>query len=179
MKTKEEMLLIWKCSTQVMHIAHHTAASKYSNKHLRLAYFAAGFSAVVASSFFAALSELGNKYLYIAAGIISLIAAILTAVNSSINYSGKAKDHYQAAALFQGLRREIEEELVNCRLDNIKDSYEHIRVRWTKALESTLPLPQKIHNKVRIRIRKECTEDICICPPLESYSSNSQRKLKK
>lgn len=87
-----------------------------------------------------------------------LVTAILTGVNTSLNLAGRSQSHHQAATNFQGLRREIEEELVRCRNGEMKDSYEHIRRRWAEALESAPPLPPDIHDSVERDIGSKYNE---------------------
>lgn len=115
MKTIEEMLSTWQRSASVMHIAHHVAAARYSKYHRWFGSFVSGLSALVASSIFIAILEGNNKIFYVIAALISLITAVLTGVNSSLKLDGQSQAHHQAATNFQGLRREVEEELVHCR----------------------------------------------------------------
>ena len=135
-----------------MHISHHSAATRYSKHHRWFGSFVSGLSALVASSIFIAILEDNNKIFYIIAAIISLITAILTGINSSLKLDGQSQAHHQAATNFQGLRREIEEELVQCRNGKQKTSYEHTRKRWTEALRSSPPLPPDIHDSVKRNI---------------------------
>ena len=153
MQTIEEMLNIWQRSSSVMHISHHSAATRYSKYHRWFGSFVSGLSALVASSIFIAILEDDSKKFYIIiAAIISLITAVLTGINSSLKLDGLSQAHHQAATNFQGLRREIEEELVQCRNGKQKSSYEHIRKRWTEALGSAPPLPPDIHDRVKRKI---------------------------
>ena len=149
MQTIEDMLLTWQKSSSIMHISHHIAAARYSKWHFWFGSLVSGLSALVASSIFIAALEGSNQKIFLVAAVISLLTAILTGVNSSLNLAGRSQSHHQAATSFQGLRREIEEELVRCRSGLHKDSYEHIRRRWTEALEVAPPLPQDIHNSVK------------------------------
>lgn len=152
MKSIEEMLQTWQTSSSVMHISHHVAAGRYSKYHKRFSSIVSGLSALVASSIFVAALQSNNKVAFMVAAFTSLLVAVLTGVNSSLNLAGRSQSHHQAATGFQGLRREIEEELVRCRLGDPKESYEHIRDRWTKALESAPPLPSDIHDNVKSEI---------------------------
>jgi len=125
------------------------AAARYAKWHRRFGSLVAGLSALVATSIFLAALEDDSKTIFIIAAFVSLLTAILSGVNSSLNLAGRSQTHHQAATNFQGLRREIEEELVRCRTGIMKDSYEHIRNRWTDALEAAPPLPPDIHDSVK------------------------------
>lgn len=149
MQSIEEMLQTWQRSSSVMHISHHVAAGRYSKYQRWFGSLVSGLSALVASSIFVAALEDKNKEAFMIAAFTSLLVAVLTGVNSSLNLAGRSQSHHQAATGFQGLRREIEEELVRCRSGEPKESYEHIRDRWTKALESAPPLPPDVHDSVK------------------------------
>lgn len=152
MKTIEDMLQVWQRSSSIMHISHHVAAARYSKWHRWFGSIVSGLSALVASSIFVAALEGNNRQAFIIAAVVSLLTAVLAGVNSSLNLAGRSQSHHQAATNFQGLRREIEEELVKCRNGDQKDSYEHIRKRWTEALEVGPPLPPDIHDHVKREI---------------------------
>ena len=92
------------------------------------------------------------------AAIISLLVAILTGVNTELNLDGRSQSHHQAATGFQGLRREIEEDLVRCRNGSPKDSYEYIRTRWIEVLKAAPPLPRDVHDSVKAEIDKKHKE---------------------
>ena len=102
--------------------------------------------------------EGGNKIAFFVAAFVSLLTAVLAGVHSSLNLAVRAQSHHLAATGFQGLRREIEEELVRCRAGTLKDSYEHTRNRWTKALEAAPPLPPDIHDDVKKNIESKHKE---------------------
>jgi len=131
--------------------AHRTpqAAAHYAKAQRWLGVVVASLGGVVASSLFIAASKGQGPLLLLLTGLVSLAAAVFTAVSASLDLGGKSQRHYSAAAAFQGLRREIEEELVRCRIGAPKDSYEHLRKRWTSALEGSIPLPQEVHDSVQ------------------------------
>jgi hypothetical protein len=149
MESFEQLLETWCKSATVMHIAPHKAAASYAKRQRWLGGFVASLGALVASSLFVAASKGPGQLLVLLTGLGSLAAAVLTAVSASLDLGGKSQRHYAAAGAFQGLRREIEEELVRCRIGAPKDSYEHLRKRWTSALEGSIPLPQKVHDSVQ------------------------------
>lgn len=114
-----------------------------------------GLSALVASSIFVAVLDSTNTWAFYIAAFTSLLAAILTGVNSNLNFSVRAEPHHSAATSFQGLLREVQEEVVNCRNGDKKNSYEHLRTRWTEVLEGTPALPQDIFDKEERKINSD------------------------
>ena len=87
-----------------MHIAHHTAAARYARSQRWL-------GAIVASSVFVAASKGQDQTLLLLTGLLSIAAAVISAASTSLDARGKAQRHHAAAAAFQGLRRDIEEDL--------------------------------------------------------------------
>jgi len=158
METIEDMLNIWQRSASVMHIAHLKAAAMYSKHHRWFGSVVSGLGMLVTSSLFVAVLEDENKIAFIFAAFVSLITAILSGVNTSLDLGGKAQSHHSSGSKFQALRRLIEEELVRCRNGNEKDNYANIREQWTAALEASLPLPQNIHDEVKQKINSKFKE---------------------
>lgn len=94
-----------------MHISHHLAAARYAGRHRIFGSLTAGLAALVSATAFTALQEKGEPLWLIATGLLSIAAGICTAINTFLGHEGRAKQHHHAATLFQGVRREIEEEL--------------------------------------------------------------------
>jgi len=147
MDSIEDLLAEWQRRTMVMHISHHRSASRYSFYHRWFGSIVSGLSALVASSIFVVALDSKNIYAFYIAAFTSLLTAILSGVNSSINLPRLAEMHHSAATGFQGLRIEIEEELVRVKNGDVKESYEHIRNKWNDVLKSTPALPQGIHDE--------------------------------
>ncbi len=152
MNSVEELLETWGRSASVMHIAHHVAAARCASYNRLFGAVVVAFSAGVASSLFIAAQKSDNQGMIVVAGVASLITSVLTGMHSSLKLDGRAKEHHQAATGFQGLRRELEEELVRCRTGSPRDTYQMIRDRWTAALTAAIPLPPSIHDRVKSQL---------------------------
>jgi len=146
MENFDQLLDTWRRSASVMHIAHHIAASRYALIQRAFGIGTAVLGAVVASAAFIAASKSSNEVALVVTGLLSILSAIVSATSIALDPGTKALRHHVAAAAFQGLRREIEEDLVHLRSgETRKPSYEHLRKRWSSALEGAIPLPPKIH----------------------------------
>lgn len=149
MDSKQELLKTWESSAGVMHISHHLAAARYAGRHRWYGGLTAGMSALVSASAFVALQQREEMLWLIITGLLSVSAAVCTGINTFLRHDGLATQHHQAATLFQGLRREIEEELAFYEDRGTRSGFEHLRNRWSDALKSSPPLPQDIHDKVK------------------------------
>jgi conflict system pore-forming effector with SLATT domain len=148
-ETPEKMLATWWGSSSLMHIAHHTAAARYARTQRWLGVAVATLGAVVASSVFVAASKGQGQTLLLLTGFLSIGAAVLSAASTSLDAGSKSQRHHAAAVAFQGLRREIEEEMVRLKRAGPKDNYAHLRNRWTAALDNSIPLPPAIHDELK------------------------------
>ncbi|MEM7574270.1 MAG: SLATT domain-containing protein [Bacteroidota bacterium] len=144
----EGLLLEWLKSTKVMHQGHHIAATRYNNHHRTIGTVSAILSAIIATSLFISLSTSDNRLAIIISGIISMLASALTGVSTFLGLNEKANRHLQAATLFQAVRREIEEEIMNINQGKIKENYLPIREKWTKALDTSIPLPKGLYDSL-------------------------------
>ncbi len=146
---RQALLDTWQDSVRVMHIAHNLAASRYASRHRWFGSLTAALSALVSAAAFIALKDMGDIFWLVLTGLLSITAAICTAINTFLGHEGRAKQHHHAAALFQGVRREIEEEIAFFKERNAANDYEKIRRRWSETLEISPPLPQDLFNKVK------------------------------
>lgn len=94
------------CSLRIE--AHNEKADKYHKKNLYLGVPAAVIAAVVGSSIFATLSAEKNIYLMVMTGSLSILAAILSALQTFLKYSEMAQVHKAAEDGYVSLRRRIE-----------------------------------------------------------------------
>ena len=142
------MLWIWRNSVAVMHIAHHKSASKLSRNNRLLGSSAAILGAAVGVGILSQ-SDTGNldSSLVILAGVLSLLAAALAALNTFLDYEARAQRHHTAASGFGSVRREIEELIAIS--DHEKSSLDQVRMHWNTVLKSAPPLAKSIHDSVK------------------------------
>jgi len=146
---RADLVNIWSRSVGVMHIAHHIAASRYGKWHRLLGVTATILAASVGTTIFAsfandmqAVSKVGVDIL----GVVSILSAGLTTVVTFLNLDERSKRHLSAAADFQRLRREMDEEIVKLSEGKTQDNYDAFKNRWHEVLREATPLPQHIHD---------------------------------
>jgi len=170
MKSLETMLQTWVNSATVMHIAHHAAATRFEGLNIWLgSCLGAALTALVGTTGFAALADSPLPWAAPAAFAVSALVAALGAVNVRMDYRGRAQRQHAAATAFQGLRREMEEDLVRLRQGDVRPSYNHLRDRWTRALDAAPRLPRGLHRQVRAEVTRteiaaaeQGERDICL-----------------
>jgi hypothetical protein len=112
MSNPEALLLRWLKRSREASFAHYTAEARYSKFHYVIGIPAATLAAIVGTSVFASLDTAVDTRTKIVIGMISIIAAILTGVQTFLRYSERAERHRKTAVDYGSIRREIEQVLV-------------------------------------------------------------------
>jgi hypothetical protein len=163
MQTRKQLLETWCQSVSIMHIGHHIAASYYTKWHLWLGASATILAAVVGASIFATLTRVAadaNPIATFGVGLVSMLSAALTGAVAFLKLDERAGRHTMAAANFQGLRREAEEELVKLAENRSSQDYRSFQTRWCEILKEAPPLPQSIHDRVKRDMEAKRAENL-------------------
>jgi hypothetical protein len=89
--------------------AHYKMCELASGKHSRLGVPAVIASTLVGTAIFATLnSPQQSLWLQIIAGLLSLLAAVLVALQTFFNYSDVASKHRDAAASYEAIRHKLD-----------------------------------------------------------------------
>ena len=137
----------WMNGVSIGHVAHQRAAAHYRRLHGALGIPATIFSVIVGTSVFAALAATEQKGLLLVAGATSILAAVLSGLQTFLDYGGLASEHQAAAGGYGRLRRRIEESIVTAGAGRVSaDLLSSIRQEWD-GLDVKAPLlPQAIHD---------------------------------
>lgn len=89
--------------------AHFLAAETYKRRNLQLGIPVTVLTAVVATSVFGTLSQSEKiVWLVIATGTVSVLASILSALQTFLRFSETAQEHHSAAIGYEGMRRRLD-----------------------------------------------------------------------
>ncbi len=102
----------WDNGARIRNIAHQRAADYYNSRGRMLGLVVTIFTVIVGTSIFGSLSVSNNQDILIVVGLISLVAAILSGVNTFLNYSQLAAKHMEVGLAFGELRRRID--VIDC-----------------------------------------------------------------
>jgi hypothetical protein len=144
-----------------MHVAHHIAASRYAKWHRWLGSTAAFLAAIVGTSIFVYLSQPDSQFgpvVLVVTGLLSMLSAALTGALTFLDLDQRARRHLDAAADFQRLRREMEEEKKNLAEGRKRENYDDFKDQWHKVLKASVPLPQDIHDRQQEEFAKKYGE---------------------
>jgi len=110
-------------------------------------------SAIVGTSVFSAMARPVSNAQLTATGLLSVLAALLTALHTFLDYPKRAQSHAEAATVFGALRRKLEL-LVVSGSDHETTQEEMIAINseWKLLDKTAPPMPQRQHDWVKKRI---------------------------
>lgn len=137
----------WYERTSVVAVGHYRAALRYSRLHLGMAIPTVGLSAAVGTAVFATLQQQSCFWLQFAVGAMSVLAAILTALQSTLRYQELAEKHRGAGAKYNAIGREIE--LLRTYPEIGAEKIEDLRVRIDSLAFESPHIPQAVHEHMQ------------------------------
>ncbi len=137
----------WYERTSVVAVGHYRAALRYSRLHFGMALPTVGLSAIVGTAVFATLQQQSSFWLQLAVGAMSVLAAILTALQSTLRYQELAEKHRGAGAKYNAIGREIE--LLRAYPEIDAEKVEDLRARIDSLAFESPHIPQAVHEHMQ------------------------------
>lgn len=137
----------WYERTSVVAVGHYRAALRYSRVHLGLAIPTVILSAAVGTAVFATLQQQSCFWLQFIVGAMSVIAAILTALQSTLRYQELAEKHRGAGAKYNAIGRELE--LLRTYPEISTEKIEDLRLRIDALAFESPHIPQAVHEHMQ------------------------------
>lgn len=148
--TRRDTLEAWQSLLAALQKGSFITAALYERRNRSLGLPVTILSAIVSTAIFASIAQGStNQWAQIAVGLISVITAVLSALQTYLNYGELAQKHKVAGVKYGALRREIEEVLASdleTQLTSV--DLKSIRTRWDEIDQEVPPLPQWIYDKV-------------------------------
>lgn len=135
----------WSKRLAVVAHGHYRAALRYSKLHFWLGIPTVILATIVGTSLFATLQEKPDVKWQIAVGIMSLAAALFSALQSFLNYGEKAERHRAAGARYNAVGRELEQLLAQ---SEDWSALTNIRKRIDKLAEDSPHIPESVHENM-------------------------------
>lgn len=140
----------WHKGLRIAHKAHQQAAVKFERGGRWLGAATVIATTIVGTSLFADASSSLDTSWKIGAGILSLVAAILSAIQGTLRFSETAALHRSAAQRYGPLRREVEELIAvsgsGATID--PDRISALRKHWDEIDADAPSVPQDLYNAV-------------------------------
>jgi hypothetical protein len=154
---KRTLLKRWQRNCLRSSIGNYDAASMLKRRNYQLGVPAVFLTSIVGTSVFATLGTKVETYIQIIVGIISVLAAVLGALQTFLKWGELSSKHQAAAAEFNALKRYIDQ-ILACHAagDPIQDTQiDYVRTQMDMLARDTPELPNSIWIAARKKIPTE------------------------
>jgi hypothetical protein len=103
-----DLVARWRFRVHRAQLAHYETARRLERQHLWLGILAIGLSAAVGTAVFASLAVNDQPWVRIVLGMFSVVAAVLSSLQTFLKSSDAAEKHRVAGAKLAHLKQEIE-----------------------------------------------------------------------
>jgi hypothetical protein len=134
-------------SLVILHRGHWSAARHYEARNFWLGLLAAVSAAIAGTTAFATLSESPSTAVRTAIGFFSVLAAVLSALQTYFRSSELAERHKGAAAKYGFLRRELEQRMEAGEASLNEARLDDFRARWDSVDTEAPPIPAKLYRR--------------------------------
>ncbi len=156
----DKLLLEWERRSLLASLAHARSANRSGNWDVRLGVASAALTAVVGTAIFASIAHDVSTLARVIAGSISVLAAVLTAVQTFAALGPRKEAYERAARRHSAVRRQIE--LVRAQLAAGEDfdiwaHIEEIRKAGDEAAADSPNASPRLFNRTRRELKNELT----------------------
>jgi len=143
----------WYHRVERVQLAHFNAAMRFGKRNIQLGLPAIIFSTFVGTSVFASLNnEHISEWAKIVVGLISVVAAVLTALQTFLGFSERAEKHRTTAVRYGAVGRQIEQFLQTetSAHQTTEDLVDQIREHLNRLAEESPVLPPDIVHDAKL-----------------------------
>lgn len=141
----------YKFTCNVRSTAHFKLANSFLQRHTRLGMPVVGLSAFAATATFAKLVESTSIYIVLGTGALSILATVLSSLQTFLNLSDLSTKHHRAAVAYEAVLRKID--LFELKYDNRPDSpeaqtaLEQIAEKLNQTVAAAPTIPYALYKK--------------------------------
>ena len=141
----QQLVTDWYQRVRESQFSHYSAARYYSKLHYFLGIPVVILSGIVGTSIFASIGQQADRTSTILIGLISLLIAVLGALQTFLRFSERAEKHRIAGARYGEIRREIEQvqALPLNSNENLKQFLDGLRERMDGLASEAPQLPSR------------------------------------
>lgn len=136
----------WLRGIKISHVGHTRAATVFARRGRWIGLAATLVTAIVGTTLFSSLTSSPDPRLVTFAALASVVAVILTALQTFLNYGELVTSHRAAAGAYGDLRRRAEQLLVFGAATELREAMAEIAATWTKLEQDSPDLPQGIYS---------------------------------
>jgi len=144
----------WHTGIRMAHIGHDRMASLAFGRARTVGILATAGSAVAGTTLVSSLATSSDDRWIAFAAILSVLAAVLSALQTFLNYGDLAARHRSAASSYGDLRRRAEELQAFKRGVDLEGPMGELRLAWTKLDQESPSIPQRVHDVAYARVTR-------------------------
>jgi hypothetical protein len=145
--TERPYLDEWANGLRIEHVAHRRACARSERLGRWLGVAVVILATVVGTSVFSTIKSSPGTAVRVLAGLLSIAAAVLAAVQTFLGFEARAAQHREAATRYGTLRRELEQLRAAASLD--EEAIATIRTRWDEIDGSSPAVSSRLHERAR------------------------------
>ncbi|MGA7412839.1 MAG: SLATT domain-containing protein [Bryobacteraceae bacterium] len=151
-----QLLLKWSERARANQFQHWESARYYELANYALGGPAVVLSAIVGTAVFATLEKLLDIRIRLAVGAISVLSAILVAIQTFLRLSERAEKHRATAAAYSSVRRRIEAALSLAaeKDESLKGAVEEVLKELNSLAESAPTVPARIWRRTKADLQQ-------------------------
>jgi hypothetical protein len=158
MATATELAAEYKLTYSIVSRAHHLAAKSCARFNGVLGIPVVALTAALGTSIFYTIENSPSSAWKILAGLLALLAAVLSALQTSMGFSEKAEAHRLAGIRYAGIRRELE--LLMLKMDsgtgvNGIAELEALSRRLADLAEESPTIPLRLYEVAKRRVARK------------------------
>lgn len=169
-----DQAVTYRLDTVYLGTGHYQAAELAERRHRALGVAATALSAVVGTSIFATVTEEPPVIAHILAGIASVVATVLMALQTFLRYDERAEKHRLAGAAYARLRRELDAFLLETATDPDRETslakLAALRRRLSEIAEGRPLIPTRAYKRGRNQIAEEAGREATSIGRIAAYT---------
>lgn len=148
MSESEKLVMVWETDLRIICHSHYAAAVRAAKRNYYLGIPSIVLTALVGTSIFYAIDKSPNLYLQITAGMLSMVAVVLSSLQTFLKWSERAEKHREAGAKFGALLKELENKRAFVtNFSNLEEWSHDFRKRWDAVSLDSPTVPEKLWNQ--------------------------------
>ena len=147
-----EMLARWRTNCRRSQIANYNSASRFTLQNLWLGVPTIILSTIVSTSIFATLGKSVDPLVQTIVGMVTVLTAVLVALQTFLKRSELASRHRSTAALYGSVKRQLDQEIAKLEAgENVaQKTIDTIRERMDALSQEGPVVPDGIWAKARV-----------------------------
>lgn len=139
----KDLLFEWLERAKKSQQAHRAASKEFNRRHIVIGVLSVILSTFVGTAVFATLSQQVNLYMQIFVGFLSVLAAVLSALNTFLRYEEISNRHAVAASKYSSIYRQLEYCIASNFENATDEEIQSIRNRFDDLASDSPNVPEK------------------------------------